>query len=156
MNKFLKINQKYINWCIPACIQNIFEYYDVKIYDQKDIFNLFTGKYMKDPYFKYYVELINNEIPEFKAYYKEFSGDIDAFKNFIINQLKQRSPVIISLIVLNDPRAHAGVIVKYENNTFSYFDPNPYKDIELVKSQDFEKILMGGSYDIILILKDDL
>ena len=154
MNNFPKIPQPLNkDWCIPACIQNVFQYYNVKRYSQKHIYQLF-GKYRNDPYFKYYAEMINNEIPEFKAFYREFGGKFGELKDFLIEQLKQKSPVIISLKVPNDPRAHAGVILKYENDTFSYFDPNPNLDIEKVSSHNFEGILMGGNYDILLILKD--
>lgn len=154
MNKFPKIKQPPTkSWCVPACIQNVFEYYNVKWYNQERILELFE-KYRKDPYYKYYAEMINNEIPEFKAYNREFGGNIEELKNFLIEQLKQKSPVIISLNVPNDSHAHAGVILKYENNTFNYFDPNPNQDIEKVNSQNFEGILVGGNYDILLILRD--
>ena len=54
MNKFPKIKQPSTkSWCVPACIQNVFEYYNVKYYNQKLILKLFE-KYRKDPYYFFY------------------------------------------------------------------------------------------------------
>lgn len=125
--KFPSFTQQRDDFCLLACIQNIFYYYNSENnINQFELYNHFH-KYINfetdHPYFKFFARYIEKIEPNYQGIYDEFDN-IQHFIEKIKMSLDNQIPIIFSLKSGEVNRAHIVIAYEYEGNLLKYFDPN--------------------------------
>jgi len=148
IRSFPAIKQICDDWCVLACIENVLKCNGENSYDQLDLYRLFPPS-LGDPYFQKISDYFSKEINNFECR-RENIQDINNLINFIQNKISQNIHVILS--TQSGQKAHAIIIIGFDDNSLKYF--NPAKNTEnFLRIQYSNLIMLLGSHRDMLIIK---